>query len=55
MCLIKNLPILTDTNAVLRCGLHSVSEVGDHFVWNGEVNDVIVNDTISEPLLFYAR
>ena len=51
-------PIIRDTTAVLLCGHHSVSAIGDHDVWYGNVQHAYINNhvqQIQEPLLYYAK
>ncbi|XP_074648715.1 NADH-dependent FAD reductase-like isoform X2 [Tubulanus polymorphus] len=50
----KDLPVLEDVNAVLLCKAHSVHNIGDHYVWYGEVEDCH-NTKQKQPLLYYSR
>ena len=44
-------PVLHDALAYLECRLHSTQRAGDHTIFIGEVEDVVVRD--GEPLLFF--
>ncbi|KAK2165694.1 hypothetical protein LSH36_46g02047 [Paralvinella palmiformis] len=50
------IPILRDTCAVLQCQKYTVSEIGDHSVWYGEVLHSYRNGMLPQnPLLHYCR
>jgi flavin reductase (DIM6/NTAB) family NADH-FMN oxidoreductase RutF len=44
-------PVLQGALAYLECRLHSAQAAGDHTIFIGEVEDVVVRD--GEPLLFF--
>jgi flavin reductase (DIM6/NTAB) family NADH-FMN oxidoreductase RutF len=44
-------PVLQGALAYLECRLHSTQQAGDHTIFIGEVEDVVVRD--GEPLLFF--
>ena len=48
---IENIPVLNDTLASLECRLKHTFEGGDHSIFIGEVENVIVSD--GEPLLYF--
>lgn len=51
------LPILEDSFAVLKCDKHSVTSIGDHHMWYGQVYDTVDIDSQcpNEPMLYYLR
>ncbi|XP_019644297.1 PREDICTED: uncharacterized protein LOC109485261 [Branchiostoma belcheri] len=51
----KGVPLITGAAAVLQCRAHQVHDIGDHHVWYGEVLDTSSEDTVKEPLLYFAR
>jgi len=44
-------PVLQGALAYLECRLHSTQQAGDHTIFIGEVEDVVVRE--GEPLLFF--
>ncbi|XP_066291040.1 uncharacterized protein [Branchiostoma lanceolatum] len=51
----KGVPLITGAAAVLQCRAHQVHDIGDHHVWYGEVLDTSAEETLKEPLLYFAR
>ena len=53
--MLKHVPVILGSCAVMECKAHSVHTVGDHHVWYGEVNEAHVDDKISHPMLYHYR
>lgn len=49
------IPIIAGTTAVLKCRGHSVTDIGDHDMWYGEVLETNNYSAERPPLLYYMR
>ncbi len=52
----QNVPLIDGAAGILQCQAYDVHNIGDHYVWYGEVLDAQIHgNNGNQPLIYFAR